>query len=291
MPLVVDCLTSLRQLKTKLRFDIGILDIGLSDDSKDIITSFGVTIKKANVDIEYPAREAWERQAFFFRALTARPFLPSYFPGYQSYMWMDADAWAQTPDALETMLPAAAADEAIYIAMEADRDYYAFLEGQKLWGLYNKWYGNHFPDYLAKDMMMRPMLNCGVWAGSPRAVFWSKWADLLKRTLQTIPEMTGENFMSDQLCLNILCYLGGVPFKVMPASFNWLALFSIPAYDEERQAYVTPTIPHTPLSIIHLNHNGKLKDVDIRTTKGNMIKRPLTYAACHAQACVNEAAA
>ncbi len=133
LPLALDLLRSLRRLKTSVAFDIGILDLGLSEIAKAQLAQYGVTFKPAGIDIDYPGREAWEKQAPFYRAMTARPYLRDYFPGYDAYMWMDADTWAQNMDAVETMLPAAANDDALYIAAEIDRDYRPYFEGLQPW--------------------------------------------------------------------------------------------------------------------------------------------------------------
>ena len=216
MPLALDFLRSVRRLKTSFAFDIGLLDVGLSEPSKQQLAPFGVTIKPAKIDIDYPGREAWERQAPSFRTLTARPYLPDYFPGYAAIMWMDADSWAQTGDAIETMLPAAASGEAIHMAMELDRDYPVLRQGRTLWQLHEKWYRANFPAYLAEEMLLRPMLNCGIWAAAPTAPVWKKWAKVYAHTLQRIAEMQPANFMTDQLGMNVAAYLDAAPFATIP---------------------------------------------------------------------------
>ena len=72
--------------------------------------------------------------------MTARPFLRDYFPGYDGYMWMDADTWAQTPDAINTMLAGVATDDALYIASEIDRDYKPYFLSSQPWEYHLKWY-------------------------------------------------------------------------------------------------------------------------------------------------------
>ena len=42
-----------------------------------------------------------------YKALTARPFLPRYFPGFDLYFWIDADCWVQQGDAIALFLRAA----------------------------------------------------------------------------------------------------------------------------------------------------------------------------------------
>ena len=39
-----------------------------------------------------------------YKALTARPFLPRYFPGFDLYLWIDGDCWVQQGDAIALFL-------------------------------------------------------------------------------------------------------------------------------------------------------------------------------------------
>ena len=211
--------------------------------------------------------------------MTARPFLPDYFPGYDFYMWMDADSWAQTPEAIETMLAAAANDDAFYVAIEFDRDYPIIRQGRTLWQLHEKWYRSNFPAYLAEEMLLRPMLNCGIRAAAPGAPLWKKWAAVLTHTLQRIPEMKRENFYDQELLMNVAAYLDQAPFKTIPAEYNWMTLFSVPLWDATRKLYVRSSLPHTPISVLHLNHQGKLKDAEIPCADGSMLQCPLTFSA------------
>ena len=123
MPLALGLLRSLGALGFSIPFDIGVLDVGLGEDSKAQLSALGARIVPAGVDIDYPDRIDWEQKMPGFRSMTARPFLRDYFPGYDVYLWMDGDTWAQTPEAIDTMLAGASADEAVYIASEIDRDY------------------------------------------------------------------------------------------------------------------------------------------------------------------------
>ncbi|HEU0117791.1 MAG TPA: hypothetical protein VFR09_04085, partial [Alphaproteobacteria bacterium] len=239
---------------------------------------FGVTFKSANVDIDYPDRVNWEKQAPFYRAMTARPFLRDYFPGYDAYMWMDGDTWAQNLDALTTMLPAAASDDAIYIASEIDRDYLPYFQGSQPWEYHLKWYKAHFPDNIVHGIFPRPMLNTGVMALSPKSNVWTKWAETFGDCLKRIPQMSRANFMSEQLSLNVALHTGNLPFKVMPSEFNWLTLYALPMVDENG-VYVRPTVPRTQISVMHITHSGKLKEQTLQKTAGGSIARAMTYSA------------
>lgn len=277
-PFALDLLRSLRRLKPCIEFDIGIMDLGLSENSKAQLAPFGVTLKKAGIDIDYPGRVAWEKQAPFYRAMTSRPFLRDYFPGYAAYMWMDGDTWAQNADAVETMLPAATSDNALYVASEIDRDYLPCFQGSQPWEYHFKWYKAHFGDDIVGQIFPRPMLNSGVMAMSATSPVWTKWAETFCACLKRIPQLGRENFMSEQLSLNVALHMDNLPFKVMPSEFNWLTLYALPKVDVTSGHYVWPTVPRTEISVIHITHQGKLREQDLTATDGTSIKRPMTFS-------------
>jgi hypothetical protein len=278
LPLTLDMVRSVRALALPFVLDIGLVDLGLSDESKAQLAPLGVMIKEAQVDIDYPGRTAWEAQAPYYRALTMRPFLRDYFPGYDAYMHMDADAWAQTPDAIQTMLQAAAQDDALYIASEFDRDYSPYFLSSQPWQFHLKWYLANFPADAVNAIFPRPMLNAGIWAMSPRSHVWQAWADVYSAALRRIPQLTRENFMCDQLSLNMAVYTAGLPVKIMPATFNWMSLYALPMIDAASGFYVRPTPPRDVISILHLTHEKKLREVELRRTDGRTVTRALTYS-------------
>ncbi|MFY9287254.1 MAG: glycosyltransferase [Alphaproteobacteria bacterium] len=278
LPLALDLLRSLRRLKSSISFSIGILDLGLSDEAKAKLSAFDVIIKSANIDIEYPARAAWEKQAPYYRAMTARPYLRDYFPGFNAYMWMDADTWAQNDAAITTMLPAAASDQAVYVVSEIDRDYMPYFYGSQPWEYHLKWYKANFPDEITAQIFPRPMLNTGILALAPNSPVWSTWGETFTQCLQRLPQLGRENFMSEQLSLNVALHMNSLPYKIMPAEFNWLSLYALPMVDEATGNYLRPTVPRTELSVIHITHQQKLRELDLMTTAGQTIKRVLTFS-------------
>lgn len=277
-PLLLSWLHSLQKLRPGFAFDIGVLDLGLSETTRQELLAAGVIVKTAQVDIEYPGRVAWENEMPYYRAMTARPFLPDYFPAYRAYMWVDADAWFQTAEAVAVMLPAAAESGELHIAAELDRDYRLYFESAAIWQVQANWYKNCFPQEIADKMALRPMLNVGVFTMPAACPLWQAWRELLAESLRRIPKITPAHFMLEQLCLNVAVYLGKQPARIMPADYNWLAMFTLPLYDKATQSYQRPTPPRAPLSILHLAGALKNTAVTITATDGEKLERVLTYA-------------
>ena len=280
-PLLTDLLRSLRACKTSFAFDIGILDVGLNKDNIQQLASFDVFIKQPGIDIDYPGRVAWELKSPYFRAMTSRPSLPSYFPGYDAYMWIDADAWVQTPEALETMLLNAANDTDLYIASEYDLAYPIALRNSGLWQEWATSFQNCFPPNIAAAMFLRPLLNVGVFAMSPHAPHWTIWHTTLAQALNVFPEIEQKHFAMEQLCLNLIIHRGALGVQVMPAEYNWMTVYGLPILDENSGLYMRPTPPHRVISIVHLAAQIKNSLQTITTTKGTTIQKPLTYSAAY----------
>lgn len=278
--LAQDFFNSLGNHKYKYDFDLGMLDIGLTDDQRKWFTERKINVVPVQSDIEFPARDDFERQQASYRTLTARPFLRRYFPGYDVYVWIDADVWIQTPEAIDVMIEGAASNDAIHMAMEFDRSYTMFFEKPTMWNVYHEWYQACYNDEnVTATMTLKPMLNAGVWAISKTSPVWDAWLKIYTDVLQRIPKLTNQTIMTDQLALNIVAYMVKAPFVVLPAAYNWLTFFATPMLDKATGLYVEPLPPYKPISMFHLTQKPKTKIETIRCTDGTIVERPLTYSA------------
>ena len=84
-------------------FDLGIIDLGLSDAAKD-------RIKARKADAQFKRAE-WRRTVpggapEYKKVFVSKPFIPETFPGYDDYVWVDADVWFQDAGALDDYVEA-----------------------------------------------------------------------------------------------------------------------------------------------------------------------------------------
>ena len=86
-------------------FDLGIVDLGLSDLAKERIEAH-----KADAHI---ARAEWRRMfpgidkaPEYKKVFTSKPYIPEMFPGYDTYVWVDADVWFQDAGGLDDYVEA-----------------------------------------------------------------------------------------------------------------------------------------------------------------------------------------
>ena len=86
-------------------FDLGIIDLGLSDAGKD-------RIRARKTDVHF-ARAEWRRTfpgidkaSEYKKVFVSKPFIPDIFPGYENYVWVDADIWFQDAGAIDDYVEA-----------------------------------------------------------------------------------------------------------------------------------------------------------------------------------------
>ena len=70
---------------------ICILDAGLSEQQRNILSKKVDEVKSAEWDIDVPAFKVKGRE--WLKSQVSRAFLPKYFSNYEKYLWIDCDAW------------------------------------------------------------------------------------------------------------------------------------------------------------------------------------------------------
>ena len=99
--LMRDCIGSLRATPEGRALALGVLDCGLTEEQRAWCRAQGATLVVPQWDFDFPGRDKLKDG---YKALTARPFLPRYFPGFDLYLWIDADCWVQQGDAIALFL-------------------------------------------------------------------------------------------------------------------------------------------------------------------------------------------
>jgi len=259
--LLRDCVGSLRAAEEGRAMALGILDCGLTAEQRAWFVEQGATLVVPEWDFDFPGRAKLKDG---YKALTARPFLPRYFPGFDLYFWIDADCWVQQGDAIALFLRAArtgalAAAPEIHRSMRHYR--HAWTEFSTINGAA---YAAAFGRETADRLIRYPLINAGVFALKSDAPHWQGWADLLGGALQRSADMT------DQIALNVLVYDRGYACEPLPSRCNWPVHHATPAWDAERSLFVEPAMPYDPLGILHLTiYTKRLAALDVREIGGS----------------------
>ena len=97
--LVDELVESIKRFEESKDLAICILDAGLTDEQKTILLSKVDDVKTAKWDIEVSSLKVGGKE--WLKSQVSRAFLPNYFPKYEKYMWIDADAWVSSWEAME----------------------------------------------------------------------------------------------------------------------------------------------------------------------------------------------
>lgn len=248
-PLLSGTVASLAAARGSVDFDLCVFDLGLAPAHLAALADAGARVVQPGWDLDFPGRAD---TPVHFQAMTARPFLPKHFPGYETYLWIDADAWVQVPAVLDVYLAAAGRGQ-IALAAQIDRAYKQHYKRTKLLG----WTHNHKHYRLgwgwrAADRFGRmPILNSGAFALAGDAPHWAAWADTLAAGLRRT-----RHKLVEQTALNLVIYRDRLAATFLPAWCNWLCDAARPAVDPAvdpaQGMLVEPHAPHQPLGIVHL---------------------------------------
>ena len=259
-PLMQDCISSLQATEEGRALALGVLDCGLTDEQRVWCRARGAVLVEPQWDFDFPGRAALKDG---YRALTARPFLPRYFPGFDLYFWIDADCWVQQGDAIALFL-AAARTGVLAVAPEIHRSFRHYRHAwDEFAAVCGKAYAAAFGEEVAARLIRYPMINAGVFALPAEAPHWAAWAEVYGDALQRSTDLT------DQLALNVMVYDKGLSHEPLPSRCNWPVHHATPAWDAPRGLFVEPAMPYDPLGILHLTiYTKRLATLDVRELGG-----------------------
>ena len=261
--LLLDLLHSLRAAPN---CRVACLDLGLSEATRTLIAPLVHQVLRPEWPFRaHPVFDA--RPTYLARAV--RPFLSRYFPGYETYIWLDADCWLQDPNALATLTFAASAGS-IAAVPAADRSYFHSTE-------HRDWVQRRYEMAFGKQDAHRlrpfPYVNSGVFALKENARHWVLWEARFQAALD---RWEGE-FLSDQALLNALIYLDGLPAELLPAEYNWICHLRPPIWSRARRKFINPNFPRTDIGLVHNTLNDKNAALTVPMLEGGTVTVPMTY--------------
>ena len=187
--LLNELVDSIKRFKESENTAICIMDAGLTKDQKSILTKKVDEIKPADWDIEVPDFKVKGRE--WLKSQVSRAFLPKYFPNYKKYLWIDADAWVNSWEAIELYFKGCENNK-LSIATSADRAYgrvlrvewffrsFARIKSQN----YKHAKSSGFSEKIARQVALKPHLNIGVFALEANAPHWKVWQKKFKNCVK-----------------------------------------------------------------------------------------------------------
>ena len=269
--LLEELVDSIKRFNESKAVSICILDAGLTEVQKKKLSGKVDEIKSANWDIDVPNFKIKGKE--WLKSQVSRAFLPKYFPNFDKYLWIDADAWVNSWYPIDLFLRGCE-NKKLSIASSADRSYGRVLRAEWFFKSfariksqnYKHAKSSGFSEEVAREVALKPHLNIGVFALEAEAPHWHVWQKNLKKALSS-----GKIWGSEQIAMNITIYFDGLDVEILPAYCNWTLIEAL-KFDKERDTLVEPYLPNHEIGIVHFA--GKNND-NIRRDK-NYISRIIT---------------
>jgi hypothetical protein len=262
-PYLSAALNSLRSHAATAAKDYGIIDQGLTAEQKTQLSALGCRIVRPEWTLPVPEQHRQLRNI----GLVARTALRDYFPGYEVYLWFDADAWMQTPEFLSAYLDGARATGAA-VALENGPGYRKSFVDLKWWT------GNMLGAYglAGVKLALVRSINIGVLCLTDTAPHWNAWIRAYSRALERMGKVN-----LDQHAFLAAIHLDKLATTLLPARYNWLPHLSRPIWNPVTQLLCEPVAPYRPLSVVHLAGPQKDRPYQLEQLGGGNLATRLTY--------------
>src|SRR6056300_497452 len=281
--LLDELINSIKYFKESEKIDICILDAGLTEDQLLKLSSKVHSIKKADWDIEVSSFKVKGKE--WLKSQVSRAFLPKYFPNYEKYLWIDADAWVNSWEAIDLYFKGCE-NKKLSISTSADRAYGRVLRAEWVFGSfariksqnYKHAKSSGFSENIARQVALKPHLNIGVFALESNAPHWKIWQKNLKIALSA-----GKIWGSEQIAMNITIYCDLQEVEILPAYCNWTLIEAL-KFDKKQNTLVEPYLPNHKIGIVHFagKNNDQIRyDKNfiskVKTVDGDLIEMKLRF--------------
>ena len=251
---------------------ICILDAGLSEQQKNILSKKVDEIKSAEWDIDVPAFKVKGKE--WLKSQVSRAFLPKYFPNYEKYLWIDCDAWVNDWNSVELYFKACENGK-LGITQTLGPGYKIMSKVNWLFGKVAIIKSQNFKHAIkskiginkARKLAFAPHINIGVFSLEKNSPGWVSWQKNLEQTLKS-----GNIFGSEGLAINMSVYIDELETEFLPLNCNWIASNLLPKFDEIKNTFVEPYLPNYEIGIMHLAAGIWDGDKDMRLDKEVKIK-------------------
>jgi hypothetical protein len=265
--LLNELVDSIKNFENSKNTAICILDAGLSEQQKNILSKKVDEIKSAEWDIDVPAFKVKGRE--WLKSQVSRAFLPKYFPSYEKYLWIDCDAWVNDWNSVELYFKACE-DGKLGITQTLGPGYKIMSKVSWLFGKVAVIKSQNFKHAIkskieinkARKLAFAPHINIGVFSLEKNSPGWISWQKNLEQTLKS-----GNIFGSEGLAINMSVYIDELETEFLPLNCNWIASNLLPKFDEAKNKFVEPYLPNYEIGIMHLAAGIWDGDKDMRLDK------------------------
>ena len=270
--LLSELIESIKSFENSKEIAICVLDAGLSDEQKNILSKKVDEIKPAEWDIDVPSFKVKDKE--WLKSQVSRAFLPKYFPNYEKYLWIDCDAWVNDWNSIELYFKACENGK-LGITQTLGPGYKIMSKVNWLFGKIAVIKSQNFKHAIkskiglskARKLAFAPHINIGVFSLEKNSPGWASWQKNLKQTLKS-----GNIFGSEGLAINMSVYIDDLETEFLPLNCNWIASNLLPKLDEDQNTFVEPYLPNHKIGIMHLAAGIWVDGKDMRINKNVIIK-------------------
>ncbi|WP_299437153.1 hypothetical protein [uncultured Rhodospira sp.] len=278
-PLAEELIASVRAHRALDGIDLSLISTGMSPETAERLRSQVENVADGRWNIDTAGRRAGQRD--WLMARVNKLFTRDYFPGYDVYIWIDADAWVCDPVAIDWLL---AGVRRAGLAVGYDDtptgpipvDIRTHIGGMALARTYCMKHARRArlgADTVRRLATVRPFNN-GVFALAGDAPHWPVIQEHMTRMVRH-----GRIFGSNQMAIVMAVHLDGLPVAMMPHACNYL---DIPRVCARTGAFVEAEIPHRPVGILHLASRDAMRadasvEMDLLDTEDRPVRRSLRY--------------
>jgi hypothetical protein len=250
--LLNELIDSIKQFSESSSTAICILDAGLDENQKKILSSKVDEIKNAEWDIKVSPIKIRGKE--WLKSQVSRAFLPNYFPNYEKYLWIDCDAWVNDWSSVKLYYQACEKGK-LGITQTLGPGYKIMSKASWLFGKLAIIKSQNFKHAIsskigldkARKLAFAPHINIGVFSLEKDSPCWKIWQKNLDITLNS-----GKIFGSEGLAINMSVYIDNVETEFLPLNCNWIASNLLPKFNEQSNTFVEPYLPNYKIGIMHL---------------------------------------
>jgi len=265
--LLNELINSIIRFQKSKEVAICILDAGLTDHQKSVLSGKVDEIKPAEWDIDVPSFKVKDKE--WLKSQVSRAFLPKYFPNYEKYLWIDCDAWVNDWNSIELYFKACENGK-LGITQTLGPGYKVMSKVNWLFGKIAIIKSQNFKHAIkskiglekARKIAFSPHINIGVFSLEKNSPGWKSWQTNLEKTLKA-----GNVFGSEGLAINMSVYIDDLETEFLPLNCNWIASNLLPKFDEDQNTFVEPYLPNYKIGIMHLAAGIWNGDRDMRIDK------------------------
>jgi hypothetical protein len=278
-PLADDLIASVRAHRALDGIDLSLISTGMSPPVLERLRPRVENLADGAWNIDAAGRRAGDRD--WLMARVNKLFTRDYFPGYDVYIWIDADAWVCDPEAIDWLLAgvrraglAVGYDDTPTGPIPLDiRGHVGGLALARTYCMKHARRARLGADVVRRLAQVRPFNN-GVFALAGDAPHWPVIQGHMSRLVRH-----GRIFGSNQMAIVMAVHLDGLPVAMMPHACNYL---DVPRVCAKTGAFVEAEIPHRPVGILHLASRDAMRadptlEMDLLDTADRPVRRSLRY--------------